>query len=258
MSTSWPSLDTHAHIDVTIPPTELLNLRAVIFAASRSLEESRRALERQPKDLLTIWGLGVHPGVKAALDSFEPNTFCSLLGKTAYVGEIGLDGKVKSRIGRQREVFASALHLLQKQPRMTSVHSYAATKEVVEELARTPIQGAILHWWLGDRATTELAIDLGAYFSVNASCLRRTEVLDVIPLDRLLLETDHPDGNRLSGQPRRPGSLRDVEFALADRRGVSRAALREKIWQNLAKLISDTACGHLLPPRVRSILEATR
>lgn len=258
MSTSWPSLDTHAHIDVTIPPIELLNLRAVIFAASRSLEESRRALERQPKDLLTVWGLGVHPGVKAALDSFESSAFCSLLGKTAYVGEIGLDGKVKSRIGQQREVFASALHLLQKQPRMTSVHSYEATKEVVEELARTPIQGAILHWWLGDRATTELAIDLGAYFSVNASCLRRTEVLDIIPLDRLLLETDHPDGNRLSGQTSLPGNLRDVEFALADRHGLSCAALREKIWQNLAKLISDTECGHLLPPRVRSILEATR
>src|SRR5687767_13021953 len=114
MSANWPPLDTHAHIDVTIPPIELLNLRAVIFAASRSLEESRRALERQPKDLLTIWGLGVHPGVREALDSFEPDAFCALLGRTAYVGEIGLDGKVKSRIGQQREVFASALKLLQE------------------------------------------------------------------------------------------------------------------------------------------------
>lgn len=258
MSTNWPPLDTHAHIDVAIPPVELLNLRAVIFASSRSLGESRQALERQPKDLLTVWGLGVHPGVKAALDSFDPNEFSSLLGRTAYVGEIGLDGRVKSRIEQQREVFSSALNLLQNQPRMTSVHSYAATKEVVEDLAKTPIQGAILHWWLGDRATTELAVHLGAYFSVNVSCLRRTEVLDVIPLDRVLLETDHPDGNRPSGQSRRPGSLRDVEVALADRHGVSHGALREKIWQNLAKLVSDAACGYLLPPRVRSILEATR
>ena len=54
----------HAHVDVTIDARELVALRAVIFAASRSLNESKTALDRQPGDQLTVWGLGVHPASK--------------------------------------------------------------------------------------------------------------------------------------------------------------------------------------------------
>lgn len=53
--TNWPPLDLHAHIDTTVTPQDLLNLRAVVFAASRTLAESRLALHRQQHDLLTIW-----------------------------------------------------------------------------------------------------------------------------------------------------------------------------------------------------------
>lgn len=256
MSTTWPPLDTHAHVDVAIPAMDLLELRAVVFAASRSLAESRQAIMRQPKDLLTVWGLGVHPGVKTALDSFDPDEFSALLDRTAYVGEVGLGGKVKSRLTQQRTLLSSVLTMLQERPRMTSIHSYGATKELVEELERTPIKGAVLHWWQGDSATTERAVELGAYFSVNAACLRRGEALDAIPLDRLLLETDHPDGNRASPPPRRPGHVSDVEAALADRYGLTSAALRERTWRNLKRLVDDAGCDHLLPARVRSILKA--
>lgn len=255
MRTTWPPLDTHAHIDVAIPAMDLLELRAVVFAASRSLAESRQAISRQPKDLLTIWGLGLHPGVRTALDSFDPNEFSALLDRTAYVGEVGLDGKVKSRLTQQRTLLSSVLTMLQERPRMTSLHSYGATKELVEELERTPIKGAVLHWWQGDRVTTERAVELGAYFSVNAASLRPGES-GAIPLDRLLLETDHPDGNRASPAPRRPGRVSDVEATLADRYDLTPAALRERTWKNLRRLVDDAGCGHLLPARVRSILKA--
>lgn len=257
MSGNWPPLDTHAHVDVSIDAMDLLNLRAVIFAASRSLEESQQAIRRQSRDLLTVWGLGVHPGVKAALDHYDPDTFGALLDETAFVGEVGLDGRVSSRLDQQRDVLASVLHQLQQRPRLTSIHSYAATTEVVEELERRPIAGVILHWWLGDRAATDRALELGAYFSINKSCLRRSEVLDRIPLDRLLLETDHPDGNR-SGQSRmQPGNVGEVEVALARRYGLQPAALRLKTWQNLAMLVRATNTQDLLPPRVRTMLDAT-
>lgn len=254
--TNWPPLDLHAHIDTTITPQDLLNLRAVVFAASRTLAESRLALHRQQHDLLTIWGVGVHPGVKAALDGYAPEEFNQLLDQTAYVSEVGLDARAPSRRAKQHEVLASLLSQLQKKPRLISIHSYGATREIVDHLERTPVTGAILHWWLGDRTTTSRALELGAYFSLNIATLRQSDAIDLIPIDRLLLETDHPDGNRRGARPQQPGNVADVEASLAKARGISTTEVRIQAWRNLADLVTSTGTNDLLPSRVAAILGA--
>ena len=155
------------------------------------------------------------PGLKTALEQFNLDTFKALLNRTAYVGEVGLDGKVKSRLNLQRAVLKGILTELQASARITSLHSYGATNELVELLESTPIEGAVLHWWLGDVAATKKAVELGAYFSINAANLKNREALDQVPLDRILTETDHPDGDRWSAQPRQPGNVTKVESELA-------------------------------------------
>lgn len=87
----------------------------------------------------------------------------------------------------------------------------------------------------GFEAATQQAIELGAYFSVNAAGLRRETAIDLIPLDRLLLETDHPDGDRSAPVPRKPGRIDNVETALADRLPLDH-------WRNLKGLINDVGC----------------
>lgn len=256
MSKNWPPLDAHAHVDVTTTPIDLLALRAVVFAASRSLEESKQALDRQPGDLLTVWGLGVHPGQKPALEQFDHDTFKALLNRTAYVAEVGLDGKVKSRLDLQREVLKGILTELQASARITSLHSYGAANELLELLESTPIEGAVLHWWLGDVAATKKAVELGAYFSINVANLKNREALDQIPLDRILTETDHPDGDRWSAQPRQPGNVTKVETELARRYGITAPDLRRTCWKNLRTLTESTRTEELLPPRVQAILLA--
>jgi len=256
VSNNWPPLDAHAHVDVTITSGDLLALRAVVFAASRSLEESQQALDRQDQDLLAVWGLGVHPGLKTALEQFDLHTFKTLLSRTAYVGEVGLDGRVKSRINLQQEVLSDILNELQTSARITSLHSYGATNELLELLAATPIEGAILHWWLGDVAATKKAVELGAYFSINAANLKTREALAQIPIERILTETDHPDGDRWSTQPRQPGNVSRVETELARRYGITPADLRRTCWKNLRTLAEATRTHELLPPRVQAILFA--
>ena len=59
-----PPLDLHAHIDPTIAPNDLDDLRAVVFAVTRSLDEAQQALERT--DSTTVWGVGCHPGLVAS------------------------------------------------------------------------------------------------------------------------------------------------------------------------------------------------
>jgi TatD DNase family protein len=254
----WPPLDVHAHVDVKLDSEELLGLRAVIFAATRSLDEARLALARQHKDQLTVWGVGVHPGSAAALHAFNTEVFAALAKDSAYISEVGLDGKVQSRLGLQRSLLADILSVLQEYPRITSLHSYAATNDLIIELERTPIKGAILHWWKGDRKATDRALEQGAYFSLNAASLRDTDLLDHIPMDRILIETDHPDGDRRSPAPRRPGRVESVEKTLASRRGIEQYELRLATWRNLKRLVDDTGCRSLLPGRVAAILTAMK
>jgi TatD DNase family protein len=250
----FPSLDVHAHIDIDIDPEELSTL-GVIFAATRSLDEADTATQRHDKH--TVWGVGCHPGLVGAHKAFDEARFAHLITRTAFVSEVGLDGKSRVPLSTQQATLDAVLAVLQKAPRITSLHSYQATEEVIEALKRRPIVGAILHWWLGDATQTRRAIDLGCYFSVNASSVRRTDLLRIIPADRLLTETDHPFGDRRGGESARPGSVNTVERDIALLLGMPATAVRGVMWANLAQIVGQTGCGQLLPPKVRRQLLAS-
>jgi len=247
-----PPIDMHAHIEPDISPGDLLELGSLIFAATRSLDEAERALKRS--DSWTIWGVGCHPGLVGVQKAFDQLRFANLIGRTAYVSEIGLDGQSRVPIDMQRSTLDAILATLQESPRLTSIHSFAATDTVLECLAARPIHGAVLHWWLGDNSQTKQAVELGCYFSINASMLRRPDLLASLPLDRVLVETDHPFGDKSGGRGRRPGRVEDVERALAQVHGVEPESVRKETWRNLAELVSDARCGALLPMPVRVAL----
>lgn len=246
-----PPVDLHAHIDPGIDPQELTALEATIFAVTRTLDEADIAVTRPSER--TVWGVGIHPKLAKAHKQFNPARFRELISRTCFVGEIGLDGTGRFSLERQLPTFHDLLQVLADTPRITSIHSAGATKEVLDALERTSIQGAVLHWWLGSRVETNRAVDLGCYFSLNPACTKRKEIMQSIPLDRVLTETDHPFGDRRS-DPQRPGNVDRIESALARAHGMSRESLRRQVWQNLAKLVADTGCGTLIPRALRPLL----
>ena len=249
-----PPLDLHAHIDTSIDPREL-SLLGVVFAATRSLNEA--ALATQRDDEHTIWGVGCHPGLASAQTAFDPERFAELVSSTAFVSEVGLDGKSRVPLTTQQATLTAILGLLAEHPRVTSLHSYQANDHVLQALERNPIEGCILHWWLGDERQTHRALELGCFFSFNESSIRRADLLDLIPLDRLLTETDHPFGDRRGGRTARPGLVAPVEKALARWHRVSAVAIRATMWANLARLVGQTGCARLLPRMVRRQLLAS-
>ena len=242
-----PPLDLHAHVDVGIEAFELTALRSIVFAVTRSLDEAEQALKRS--DSTTIWGVGSHPRLVGVQKSFDPKRFRALADMTPYVGEIGLDGASRVPMEVQRETLAGALSVLQERPRITSLHSYKATREILSLIANFPQPGLILHWWLGTESETNRAVELGCYFSVNRSSARRRDLLARIPLDRVLPETDHPFGNKGRGL-QRPGEVGNVEEALARAHGLSPTEIRWRTWRTLASIAKQTRTGRLLPRRV--------
>lgn len=249
-----PSLDLHAHVDPDISPNDLEDLGGIIFAVTRSLAEAKLALRRH--DLTTIWGVGCHPGVAAAQADFSKSMFSELVDHTPFVGELGLDGKSRVPLALQRSTLRSALEVLAEKPRIVSLHSYAATEMLIDELEATPVKGIVLHWWLGSSSLTERASRLGCYFSMNGSSTRKARMMADIPTDRLLAETDHPFGDRRSRSERAPGRVGDVERAVASREGLTITEARLLMWRNLDRLVQDVNCAGLFPRKVRSILAA--
>jgi TatD DNase family protein len=248
-------IDFHAHLDATIPQFELRQLGAVVFAATRSLDEADDATLRN--DEQTIWGVGCHPGLAEAQKAFERKRFSALIQRTSFVGEVGLDGSSKVLMNTQQATFKAILQELENTPRIVSIHSYMATDLVINALETRPkTKGVVLHWWLGDVTQTRRALELGCFFSINASSVKRTDVLKQIPLDRVLTETDHPFGDRRGGRNARPGLVTGVESELAQHYTKTPEAIRLAIWDNLARLTSETGCMTLLPRAVRLQLMA--
>jgi TatD DNase family protein len=251
---SLPPLDVHAHVDPTIAAHELASLGAIVFAVTRSLDEAETALARTDAD--TIWGVGCHPGLVGAHTSFSSDRFATLIRTTPFVGEIGLDGKSRVPMETQVATLRAMLRVLHDQPRIATIHSYAATGAVLRVLSECDSAGAVLHWWLGTIEETARAVDIGCYFSINAAMTKRDDLLRAIPLARALTETDHPFGDRSMRGERRPGFVTPVETALARVHGASLQMIRLQVWQNLRALSGETSVGSLLPTTVRRHLAA--
>lgn len=245
-----PRLDCHAHIapDVTMPQIRRLG-GVVVFAVTRTQQEGMRAAKRQDDRL--VWGWGAHPGVPAALDEFSAARAADLTRRLPLIGEVGLDRR--GALARQQEVFAAVLDAAQDQPVLLSVHSTGRTGAVLDMAAAHPHPGLILHWFLGDQQQLARAIDMGAYFSVNAAM--PADLLRRIPPDRMLPETDFPSARRRGGG-RVPGDTVPVEELIADLTRASTAEVRRRFWTNLRRVAVETAVLDRLPEAVADLLLA--
>ncbi|MFF6880922.1 TatD family hydrolase [Streptomyces sp. NPDC012474] len=236
-----PALDCHAHIapDVTAPQVEALN-GAVVFAMSRTPAETSHAIRR--RDTTLVWGTGVHPAVPTALKAFNTQQFRTTLQQTCLIGEVGLDRR--GNFETQRSVLAQILAAARDEPVILSVHSSGRTGPLMDLLTSHPHPGIILHWFLGSPAEQKQAIDLGAYFSVNAAM--PDDVLAAFPLQRLLPETDFPASRRATGATR-PGVVTRLEQRLAELHATTPQMIRRRFWQNLRELTTRTEVLDRLP-----------
>lgn len=246
------AIDAHAHVLTDIDERELRALRAVVFAVTRDPGEWLAASHR--RDKACVWGLGCHPQVPGAVEAFSAQRLAELLVDVPLIGEVGLDRRSKVPMTRQRTVFREVLEVASEMTRLVSIHSVGATAEVLEELKKQPAPGAILHWWRGSASETQDALELGSYFSLNGSEVRRPKVLSLLPCERVLTETDFPHTERSDRAADRPGGVATIETALAREWGEDVATVRRQVWRNLADLCVATRTSVLMPRAVQASL----
>jgi TatD DNase family protein len=124
-----PPFDAHAHVDVDVHPRSLLSLRAVVLVALRSQDEFDRVAGRD--DALAVWGVGIHPGVEAAVHGFDPGRLRTQLNETPLLSEIGLDRRSPVPAADQEAVFRTALDAHDDAACIASVHSAGRTGRLI-------------------------------------------------------------------------------------------------------------------------------
>jgi TatD DNase family protein len=240
----FPALDCHAHIATDVTAEQLAKLGgAVVFAVTRSLDETRAAALRRDRNL--VWGCGIHPGVREAVDGFDVEVFHALVESFALVGEVGMDRRA-GRLGKQEQVFRAVLGAIRGTAVLVSVHSAGCAVEVAALVEETRHPGVILHWFLGDENSVRRATDAGCYFSVNVAM--SDDVLRRFPPDRLLPETDFPSTARRG--VRWPGDIYNLEMRIASLLGESMDQVRWRWYRNLRAVALASGALDRLPDSI--------
>jgi TatD DNase family protein len=238
-----PTLDAHAHLDPARTKKELAESGAVL-AMTFSLEQAAVAIERN--DGRIAWGAGCHPRNARAQEAFDIHQFCNLVKHTTIVGEVGLDAGSAVPLAEQRRVFRQILEVVADHPRLVSIHSTRATAALVlEELQRRRVSVPVIHGrWMGTAAETRDALELGCYFSIHSQVARYSIYRNMIPPERVLVETDHGAGDPPAAIPCR---IEWVEYLVAQQYDLDVKNIRRLVWQNFGTIIHRTGTAGLLP-----------
>ena len=212
------------------------------FCNAASPLDWQRVKEISDRDERLVPFFGVHPWNSDTVEAGwneRLRGFCSETG--GGIGEIGLDKIHKGAFfDKQTEVFIRQLDIACSLRKPFTVHCVRAWEVLIESLRSRDLKGThfMIHAFSGTREDLLALTALGAYFSFrilkNASENKR-RVFTLVPIDRLLLETDFP---YLAAGEKEPGVgfyfsyLRELYETAAEIRGMGTEDLQEVIWNN--------------------------
>ncbi len=252
-------VDSHCHLDF---PAFAEDLDAVIGRARDagvgamvticthlSRFDQVRAIAEAYDDVTCT--VGVHPHEAGPEGQRDPERLIELArhDKVVGIGETGLDYHYEHSPRAQQQVsFRAHIGAARATGLPVVVHTREAEADTLsilrEEWERGPFTG-VLHRFSSSRALAEAAIELGLYVSFSgivtfqaADELRETAA--VLPLDRILVETDAP---YLAPVPRRgkrnePAYVVHTAALLAERIGVDAEAFARATTDNFHRLFT--------------------
>ena len=155
-------------------------------------------------DTNVIGSYGVHPWYADEWnDEIRGRLISKLEGDgNRHVGEIGLDYK-RGSVKDQMPVFEDQLRIASDMGRIATIHMVGTEKEVLESVRAhgKGCPGIILHSYGSDSYLKPFS-ELNCHFSISPRILSRSDIrvkrlMDAIPDDRLLLETDAPHAGKV-------------------------------------------------------------
>ena len=183
--------DAHLHL----VPDDVI-LRAVtkdvrtFFVNATGPKDWHLVLEQSSRLLGVYPCLGIHPWFIHDVPPLWEQELKKLLKENpiAMIGEIGLDG-TRPDMDKQMDIFFHQMKIADEMGRAAHIHCVKAWPQMLEILGQFKGVQILMHRFSGDEVLVQKLRFMNAYFSVmNAN------VLSVIPDNRVLVETDAPDG----------------------------------------------------------------
>jgi len=248
--------DTHAHLGLIVddPIEQLIVIQEArqasvtrIVSICNSLHDFGQVYENLKSAANVYHAIGVSPSeVQNPGKGWQQLIEQSVqYPRVVAIGEIGLDyyrkfGDKKSQI----ELFISQLDLANKLNLPVIIHNRDAGHDVLDILRdRLPSKGGVLHCYSEDAAYAEKALDLNVYFSFAGNLTYKNaknlhETLAVLPLDRILIESESPFmvPADYRGKRNMPKYMPITARFMAEMLQVDEKTLAAQLWTNANKL----------------------
>lgn len=200
--------DTHAHYDdeqfngdraeiLTSMPENGITL---IVNAASSLDSTKKAISLAEQYSFIYASAGVHPHDTDTMDdrSITELEVHSEHPKVVAIGEIGLDyhyDYAPRDIQRQR--FREQLDLARKVHLPVIIHERESWEDCLKIIRDYGDLRGVFHCFSGSWETAKIILDMGWYLSFTGAITfkdarRALEVIEKMPQDRLMIETDSP------------------------------------------------------------------
>ena len=197
--------DAHCHLDLMLSHDAAASESAAsglgLFDCGIDPRDFSTANERARRQPGIIAGVGLHPWWLAdgRCGPAEVNLFCEVAAQERYIGEIGLDYYWEQNPPRefQQEVFRDQLALAQELGLPVIVHDRDAHADCLAIVKEFPQVRGVFHCFSGSVEIAQELIKRGWYLGFDGpltykNAKKTLEVAKVVPLDRVLLETDSP------------------------------------------------------------------
>ncbi|WP_353570621.1 TatD family hydrolase [Candidatus Albibeggiatoa sp. nov. BB20] len=162
------------------------------------------------------------------------------------VGECGLDFYLKELDVKQQIIFFTAqLEIAKKLNLPVILHARRAVDDVIKYIRRTPDLRGVVHSFVGSEQQARQLIDLGFYLGFGGTITyerakRLHRLIQVLPLESILLETDAPDQplSTHRGERNEPAYLPEVLHSIATLRQQPPELIADITTQNALQLFN--------------------
>lgn len=250
-------IDSHCHLDF---PELLGNIDQILdnmrqnqvthaLCISVNLEGLPNVLALAANYPHLFASVGVHPDYPDVKEpTVEELVALALKPKVVAIGETGLDYYHDPNVGDwQRERFRTHIRAAHQVQLPLIIHTRQASSDTLSIMREEEADkvGGVLHCFTESKEMAKAAIGMGFYISFsgivtfkNAQDLR--EVVQYVPLDRILIETDSPylAPVPFRGKTNQPAYVRYVAECIAQIKEISLEHVAQQTSQNFFTLFS--------------------